>query len=426
MPASSTTTTPESTTSTERTMSREGTMSPDSTTSPAAKAHSHGAGVPEQSRAERTASFDVADFPVPTGREEVWRFTPMDRLHGLHTGAPAGGPAPTVDLDLAPQVSAETVPMDDPRLGRAGEPEDRVAAQAWTSSRGALVLTLAKGQDAERTSYVRYTGAGGVTYAHLAILAEEQSSGVVVVDHRGRGTLAANVEIDVADAAHLTVVSLHDWDDEAVHLAAHHARLGRDARLKHVVVTLGGNVVRVTPSARFTAPGAEVEMLGLYFADAGQHLESRLFVDHAVPHCRSNVVYKGALQGEAAHTVWVGDVLIRAAATGTDTYELNRNLVLTDGARADSVPNLEIETGEIVGAGHASATGRFDDEQLFYLQSRGIPEAEARRLVVRGFFVELIQQIGVREIQERLATAIEAELARSIADAASTPVGAPE
>jgi len=392
---------------------------PGTGTGAAHAAHSHGAGsrIPDQSRAERKASFDVADFPVPTGREEDWRFTPMDRLHAVHSGAQAGGPAPSVELDLAPQVTSETVGMDDPRLGRAGTPEARVAAQAWTSSMGALVLTLARGQEAERPSYLRYTGApGAVTYAHLAVVAQPQSSGVVVLDHRGSGTLAVNVEIDVCDAAQLTVVSLQDWDAGAVHLAAHHARLGRDARLKHVVVTLGGNVVRVTPSARFTGPGADLEMLGLYFADAGQHLENRLFVDHAVPHCRSNVTYKGALQGEGAHTVWVGDVLIRAEATGTDTYELNRNLVLSDGARADSVPNLEIETGEIVGAGHASATGRFDDEQLFYLQARGISEAEARRLVVRGFFVDLIQRIGVPEIQGRLGEAIEAELARSMGE----------
>ncbi len=129
-----------------------------------------------------------------------------------------------------------------------------------------------------------------------------------------------------------------------------------------------------------------------------------------MPNCRSNVVYKGALQGRDAHTVWIGDVLIQAEAEGTDTYELNRNLLLTEGARADSVPNLEIETGEIVGAGHASATGRFDDEQLFYLQSRGIPEDEARRMVVRAFFTELLQQIGVPDLAERLGLAIEAEL----------------
>jgi Fe-S cluster assembly protein SufD len=123
------------------------------------------------------------------------------------------------------------------------------------------------------------------------------------------------------------------------------------------------------------------------------------------------VLYKNALQGDGAHTIWIGDVLIRAAAENTETFEFNRNLVLTERARADSVPNLEIETGEITGAGHASATGRFDDEQLFYLQSRGIPEDVARRLVVRGFFREIIARIPLPELRERLEAAIEAELA---------------
>ena len=157
------------------------------------------------------------------------------------------------------------------------------------------------------------------------------------------------------------------------------------------MVTLGGDLVRLVSNVEYAGPGGAAELLGVYFADAGQHQEHRLFVDHAVPNCRSNVTYKGALQGEGAHTVWIGDVLIRPAAEGTDTYELNRNLVLTDGARADSVPNLEIETGEIVGAGHASATGRFDDEQLFYL-CRAASRPSARRLVVRGFFAEVVQR----------------------------------
>jgi Fe-S cluster assembly protein SufD len=240
---------------------------------------------------------------------------------------------------------------------------------------------------------------------------------VVVVDLRGSGTYADNVEFVLGDGAHLTVVWIADWADDAVHVSAHHARLGRDAVLRHVAVTLGGDVVRTAATVRFTAPGGDAELLGLYFADDGQHFESRLLVDHAKPNCRSNVLYKGALQGEPgsskpdAHTVWVGDVLIRAEATGTDTFEVNRNLLLTDGARADSVPNLEIETGEIVGAGHASATGRFDDEQLFYLRARGIPEDQARRLVVRGFFGEIIAKIAVPQVRERLTDAIEKELA---------------
>jgi Fe-S cluster assembly protein SufD len=382
-------------------------------------AHSHGGrpetdGVPVQSRAERRASFDLADFEVPTGREEEWRFTPLDRLHELHSGAEASGPAPDVEVDVPAGFTAETVTRGDDRLGRTGAPEDRIAAQTWASAEAATVVTLEKGVVADQPAVVRVTGQGGTHYLQLVLRAATQSAGVVVLDHRGSGTLAANVEIDVEDAAQLTVVSVQDWADDAVHATAHSARLGRDARLKHVVVTLGGDLVRITNSSRFTGPGGDVEALGLYFADAGQHQEHRLFVDHAVPNCVSRVTYKGALQGDGAHTVWVGDVLIRAQAEGTDTYELNRNLVLTDGARADSVPNLEIETGEIVGAGHASATGRFDDEQLFYLQARGIPEIEARRLVVRGFFAELVQRIGVPSVEERLMASIEAELASSV------------
>jgi Fe-S cluster assembly protein SufD len=379
------------------------------------RGHAHGRdSVPEQSRAERRASFDLADFVVPGGREEDWRFTPMDRIRELHAGASATGEPVGLVVDAPPAVRVETVGRDDARLGRAGIPEDRVAAAAWNGFSGALVVTVPAGEQLDAPVHLRVVGNGGLNWGHTLVTAERGSSAVVVADFTGGGTFADNLEIDVADGASLTFVSIQDWDDDAVHLSAHHARLGRDASLKHVVVTLGGDVVRIAPSVRFTGPGAQVELLGLYFADAGQHLEHRLFVDHAVPHCRSNVVYKGALQGTDAHTVWVGDVLIRAAAEGTDTYELNRNLVLTDGARADSVPNLEIETGEIAGAGHASATGRFDDEQLFYLQARGIAEDEARRLVVRGFFGELIHQIGVPDVEARLVAAIDAELVRTM------------
>jgi Fe-S cluster assembly protein SufD len=272
---------------------------------------------------------------------------------------------------------------------------------------------------ASTVTSVRVEGVEGQlepTGSHLLVHAKPLSQATVVIDHVGSALLTETVEVVAEDGAHLTVVSVQDWSEGAVHNAAHRVRLGRDATVKHIVVTLGGDVVRLTPDAEFVGEGGSVEMLGVYFADAGQHQEQRLFVDHAVPNCKSRVTYKGALQGEGAHTVWVGDVLIRKEAEGTDTYELNRNLVLTDGARADSVPNLEIETGLIEGAGHASATGRFDDEQLFYLRSRGIPETDARRLVVRGFFAELIHQIGVPEVEERLITAIEAELAQSMTE----------
>ncbi|OUC96556.1 Fe-S cluster assembly protein SufD [Streptomyces swartbergensis] len=360
-------------------------------------------------------SFDVADFPVPHGREEEWRFTPLERLRGLHDGtAVATGEGLKVEIQAPEGVTVETVGRDDVRLGKAGTPADRIAAQAYSAFEKAGVVTVPKETVLTEPIRIAVHGEGGTAYAHQVIELGAFAEAVVVIDHTGDAVLAANVDYLLGDGAKLTVVSVQDWDDKAVHVAQHNALVGRDASFKSVVVTFGGDLVRLHPRVSYAGTGGEAELLGLYFTDKGQHQEHRLLVDHNTPHCKSNVVYKGALQGDDAHAVWIGDVLIEAKAEGTDTYEMNRNLVLTDGARVDSVPNLEIETGEIVGAGHASATGRFDDEQLFYLMARGIPAEEARRLVVRGFFAELVQQIGVDDIEQRLLVKIDEELEASV------------
>ncbi|MFF9364852.1 Fe-S cluster assembly protein SufD [Streptomyces griseoluteus] len=361
-------------------------------------------------------SYDVADFPVPHGREEEWRFTPLERLRGLHDGtAVATGEGLKVVVEAPEGVTVENVGRDDVRLGKAGTPVDRVAAQAYSAFEQASVVTVPKETVLTEPIRIAVHGEGGTAFGHQVIELGAFAEALVVIDHTGDAVLAANVDYVLGDGAKLTVVSVQDWDDKAVHVAQHNALVGRDASFKSVVVTFGGDVVRLHPRVSYAGPGGEAELFGLYFTDAGQHQEHRLLVDHNTPHCRSHVVYKGALQGEGAHAVWIGDVLIEAKAEGTDTYEMNRNLVLTDGSRVDSVPNLEIETGEIVGAGHASTTGRFDDEQLFYLMARGIPEHEARRLVVRGFFAELVQQIGVPDIEERLLVKIEEELEAAVA-----------
>ncbi|QLJ01029.1 Fe-S cluster assembly protein SufD [Streptomyces sp. NEAU-sy36] len=368
------------------------------------------------SRMSAPPSYDVADFPVPHGREEEWRFTPLERLRGLHDGtAVASGDGVKVDVRAPEGVVVEHVGRDDARLRKAGVPVDRVAAQAYSAFEQASVVSVPKETVLTEPIRIAVHGQGGTAFGHQVIELGAFAEAVVVIDHTGDAVLAANVDYLLGDGAKLTVVSVQDWDDKAVHIAQHNALVGRDASFKSVVVTFGGDVVRLHPRVTYAGPGGEAELYGLYFTDAGQHQEHRLLVTHNAPHCKSNVVYKGALQGDDAHAVWIGDVLIEAKAEGTDTYEMNRNLVLTDGARVDSVPNLEIETGEIVGAGHASATGRFDDEQLFYLMARGIPEHEARRLVVRGFFAELVQQIGVTDIEERLLAKIEQELEASVA-----------
>jgi len=360
-------------------------------------------------------SKDPDAFEVPGGREEAWRFTPLRRLRGLHSGAPLGAAGVTVEVDAAPDIQATRTERAALALpASAFSPADRVSARAYAATRQATVITVPKGTEASRPAYVRVTGAGlaegTATAGHLAIDVQPFGRATVVIDQRGSATYADNVEIVVGDGGDLEVISIADWDDDAVQVSAHHATLGRDAHLRHVAVTLGGSVVRLSPTVRFAGPGGDAELYGICFADAGQHLEHRLFIDHDMPNCRSLVRYKGALSGDGAHTVWIGDVLIRPEATGTDTYEYNRNLVLSDKARADSVPNLEILTGEVAGAGHASANGRLEEEHLFYLMSRGIPEAEARRLVIRGFFGELIERISVPEVRERVTAAIEREL----------------
>jgi Fe-S cluster assembly protein SufD len=364
------------------------------------------------SRLHERQSFDLADFPVPAGREEEWRFTPLRRLRGLHTDAALVPGKVSVHVDPAPPVTVEHARRGDPRVGAAFVPADRVSARAFASFDEATVVTVASGMESTEPTWVTVRGEdpGGAAFGHLVVNVEPFARAVVVLDHVGSATYADNVELVVGDAASLAVVSLQQWADDAVHLSHHHARLGRDAALTHTAVTLGGGLVRLAPSVRYAGPGGDADLRGLYFADAGQHLEHRLFVDHAERNCRSRVSYKGALQGEDAHAVWIGDVIIRAEATGTDTYEYNRNLVLTDGTRVDSVPNLEILTGEVVGAGHASASGRLEDHHLFYLMARGIPFADARRLVIRGFFSQLIAQIEVPEVRDRVSDAIEAEL----------------
>ncbi len=375
--------------------------------------HSHGAGVPVQTRSERLRSANVADFAPVSKREEQYRYVTSEQLAGLDADV-LEEYVGDISIKHPDGVTTAWVGTDHPAFGAAGLPEDRPSAAAWGSAQQAYLVTIPGDATADCEIQI---GIGSESESpsalHVIIEAKPFARGTVILDHKGDAVLGENVEIIVGDEADITVISIQDWNSKAVHNSSQFAKLGRNAKLRHLVVSLGGKTVRVSTSAEFAAPGSEVELLGMYFADAGHYLENRLYVDHAVPNCKSRVTYKGALQGEKAHTVWVGDVLIRQAAEGTDTYELNRNLLLTDGARADSVPNLEIETGKIEGAGHASASGRFDDEQLFYLQARGINEREARRLVVRGFLNEIIQKIGNEEIESRLSASIEAELERS-------------
>jgi Fe-S cluster assembly protein SufD len=372
--------------------------------------HTHGSFVPLQIRSDRPRSKSVSDFDAISPLQDLWRYMQPEQLKGLDSDV-LGEYSEEVSYQSSSDVSISWIESTDSRVGSIGLPEDRVSAAAYTNASKTLLVEIADNAVLTEPVTINITGSGSTPSAlHILVVAKKFSQATLIFEHSGLGALAEIIEIDVHDEAKLNLVSVQNWEKGSAHVSAHFSKLARNSHLKHTVASFGGDMIRITPVTTFSGPGSEVEMNGVYFADAGQHIENRPFVDHAAPNCKSRVTYKGALQGTKAHTVWIGDVLIRVVAEGTDTYELNRNLLLTDGARADSVPNLEIETGEIEGAGHASASGRFDDEQLFYLQARGISVDEARRLVVLGFLVEILQRTAVDELVERLTKVLEEKL----------------
>ena len=363
-------------------------------------------------------SFNVEDFPVPGGRDEVWRFISLRRIRGLHDGTFPTQVSEQLRIDAPSNVTIEKLANDDERLRVAGGPVDRVAAQAWSAAEHGTLISVPADAVLDAPIEITITGAGvdATTFSTILVETGRHSQATVIVRYEGSGTHADNLNWHIGEGSHVNAIVDTEWALDAVHIGQQSIKVQRDAVLRHTVAAFGGEVVRLTPRVTFEAPGADVELTGVYFADAGQYIENRMLVDHSVPNCRSNVLYKGALQGNKesglpeARTCWVGDVLIRAEAKGTDTYETNRNLVLTDGARADAIPNLEIETGQIAGAGHAATVGRFDEEQIFYLRSRGIPEQEATRLIIRGFFNEVLNQIPVESVRDELIARVAGEL----------------
>ena len=354
----------------------------------------------------------TTNYLTPTGREEAWRFTPLKRLRGLHDGT-------AVQSDRQSLFTKGALPSGVTFTRENLEPlsvsDDVIIERVRGAASSVAHLAIAANTELTEPIFLGRSSGGidTVEFSRVRISLGTHAVATVILENTTDTVLAEDLEIYLASGSKLKFVTLQEFESKSVYTARHHAIVDKDAVFKSITVTVGGDVVRILPTVAFKAPGASADLLGVYFATAGQFFEHRNHIDHAVPHAKSNVNYKGALAGQDAHTVWIGDVLIRAAAEGTDTYELNRNLLLSDGARADSVPNLEIETGEIVGAGHASTTGRFDDEQLFYLMSRGIAMADARRLVVRGFFNEIVSEIGNEEVQHRIMDRIDNELEKA-------------
>ncbi|MFY9325266.1 MAG: Fe-S cluster assembly protein SufD [Candidatus Nanopelagicales bacterium] len=354
-------------------------------------------------RPDRILSRKASDFAIPTGREEEWRFAPLARFGELHTDAPADSKV-IFSARHSNEVNSRALSREDQTSFMS---LDRIGARAIESWDSGIILEIPQSSEIAAPIYLDVITTKGISFGHIVIRVGANSKSTVVIEHQGAGNAAVTVEVHAENAAQLDLVTLFDSERDAVLVSEHELNIGKDARVRTLAVQLGADVLRFTPRAKFTQDHGSVEIFGGFLASGGQYIENRVLVDHNQPNCVSNVLFRGGGHGENSHTVWVGDVLIRENARGTDTYEMNRNLLLDDGARADSVPNLEIETGDILRAGHASVTGRLDDDQLFYIQSRGIDAATAKRLVIEGFFADMFGEFKNPEVAELLAKRLE-------------------
>lgn len=397
-----------------------------------------------EARSAATAALDA--LPALTGTEEEWRFTPPADLGMNGDSAEGGSASGTVALpaasgraarlafiDGAP-APAEIVELPDgvivSELGEALAAHeelvrDRLYSLAGFDDRPGAIN--AAGWDAGTFVYVprgvkveipieailTATGATGRVFGRTLVIVEEGASATVIdrylsPDLDGAVHASTVVELFVAEGGELEHISVIGWGRGMRHQATIRASAGKDARVRSVNVTLGGDVVRVEPTMYCRGSGSDARALGLYFATGSQHFEHRVVSRHEAPQAYSNLLYKGAIQ-DTAHTVFFGNLVVPPGAPGTDAYQTNRNLILNEGARADTIPFLEIETAEVK-CSHAGAVGRVDDEHLFYLMSRGVPELEAKHQIVYGFFQEVLDQISFEELREELSAAARAKV----------------
>lgn len=438
-------------------------MNLDALTEDALTSRSDAAGEPSWLRDRRLAAYKrYLDQTWPDSRkDEFWRSTPFDQRFSVDRDLVVDGDdiadAPeslTASIDLPTalvrivdgRVTETTLPAElaeqgvvlssladaardhadlvEPALGSlttsdrdgTGADEDRtITASDAAWSVGAFLHVPAEVElDAPISVHLHVTRPGAHLPRVLAVLGHHAKA-TIYLEHTSSADVDALidevVEVVAHDGAELHLASLQSWDAEVQHLSLQKVQAHRDATVHHLSVTTGGATVRLRPETDLVGPGAEVRPLGIYFADDGQWFDLQPYVRHLAPRASSDVLFKGALQG-ASRSVFRGNVFVHRDAVGTNTDENNKSLILTEGARADATPFLEIECADIT-AGHGSATGQIDARHLFYLESRGIAREDALRLIVFGFFREVLREVDLPGIEDAAMAAIESEIAQA-------------
>jgi Fe-S cluster assembly protein SufD len=386
--------------------------------------------------ANAEAAARYAELPLPTTTEEAWRFTDLKgfdpaAFEATVTDTGARSEQAMLDLDVAgvaqvteagieivgaPEgVTFELLDENNPRLYELVGWNEKFAAHnaaVWTHG---LFVSVPKGVVLEKPLYVRITNTveGGSLFWRLLVVAEEGSKFTLIEEYVSarpdlHGYSNAVVELYVEQAAKLEYVSIQNLSQETWHFANHHARVERDAELDWVAGGFGAKKGKIRIQNDLSGPGATSRVTGAYFADGEQHMDYDTFQEHIAPSTESDFAFKGALR-ESARSVWRGMIRVEPDAQKTNAYQENRNLLLSNEAHADSIPGLEIMAND-VRCTHGATLGKVNREELFYGMSRGLSRAEAERLIVRGFFQDVLDRIELEPVREALGAALEARI----------------
>jgi Fe-S cluster assembly protein SufD len=380
-------------------------------------------------RAEALEAY--RSLPIPDTSEEHWRFTDLrgfdPDLFSRQGTATVKGEA-MVDLDVAglATVTAEGIQIERPAEGIRFEPlpedherlyslvgwDEKFAAHNAAMWKHGLLVVVPKGVVLEKPLYVRIA-VTGQTFWRLVVVAEEGAHASLIEEYASpdAGTEAysnAVTELFVEPAGKLEYVSLQNLARETWHFASHHARVGRDAELDWVTGGFGSKKGKTRIQNDLNGRGATSRVTGAYFADGTQHLDYDTFQEHIAPDCTSDFAFKGALRDEAT-AVWRGMIRVEPNAQKTNAYQECRNLMLSPTTHAVPIPGLEIMAND-VRCTHGATVGRVDREQLFYLMTRGLSRPEAERLIVRGFFQDVLDRIELEPVREAVTAALEARI----------------
>ncbi|NPA31128.1 MAG: Fe-S cluster assembly protein SufD [Chloroflexi bacterium] len=409
-------------------------------------------------RAWRQEAWEIfSALPWPTTQDEPWRRTNIRRMPSpaaLAQGREAPEPTPDLLRALADEAPAGELVLHGPRLhlrrvdpaleaqgvlfldlrtaeaqhgdlladllGQVVPPaEGKFAALAHALAQNGVLVYVPAGVHLERPLHALLWGPGEnvAHFDHVLVWLEEGASATVIVEwaspNQQQPSLHAGVmEVHVAARADLRLVELQSWGEHVWHFSHERVKVHREAQANWIFGSVGSRLLKSFMEIDLVEEGAEGYMSGFYFADDHQHMDHDTQQNHLAPHTTSDLLFKGALK-DTARSVWQGMIYVAPEAQHTDGYQANRNLILSEGARADSIPGLEIMANE-VRCTHGATLGRVDDEQVFYLRTRGLSESEAKRIIVEGFFDEVLQRIPFEGVRERFREVVHEKMSRGI------------